>query len=103
MNRKKSVVLFFLTVLLWFFAGGISWSETVDSGPGYEFLPSMDRLLVNFGQSTGLFTFFFPSTGNWVDGIGRMAMVGIGLILLYLAIKKDSSRFCWYPSVLGPS
>jgi carboxybiotin decarboxylase len=101
MNRKMSVVLFFLTVLLCFFAGGISWSDTGDSGPGYEFLPSIDRLLVNFGQSTGLFTFFFPSTQNWVDGIGRLAMLGIGLILLFLAIKKRFEPLLLVPIGFG--
>ncbi len=84
-----------------FFAGGISWSETGDSGPGHEFLPSIDRLLVNFGHSTGLFTFFFPSTQNWIDGIGRMAMVGIGLILLYLAIKKRFEPLLLVPIGFG--
>ncbi len=101
MNKKKLLVTFILAVLLCFFAGGISWSETGDSGPGYEFLPSIDRLLVNFGQSTGLFTFFFPSTQNWVDGIGRMAMVGIGLILLYLAIKKRFEPLLLVPIGFG--
>jgi oxaloacetate decarboxylase beta subunit len=101
MNKKRLLVTFILAVLLCFFAGGISWSETGDSGPGYEFLPSIDRLLVNFGHSTGLFTFFFPSTQNWIDGIGRMAMVGIGLILLYLAIKKRFEPLLLVPIGFG--
>jgi oxaloacetate decarboxylase beta subunit len=101
MNKKRLLVTFILAVLLCFFAGGISWSETGDSGPGHEFLPSIDRLLVNFGHSTGLFTFFFPSTQNWIDGIGRMAMVGIGLILLYLAIKKRFEPLLLVPIGFG--
>jgi carboxybiotin decarboxylase len=101
MNPKKLLVMFFLAVLLCFFAGGISWSETTDSSPGYELLPSIDKLLINFGQSTGLFTFFFPSSKNWVDGIGRMAMVGIGLILLFLAIKKRFEPLLLVPIGFG--
>jgi carboxybiotin decarboxylase len=103
MNKKKLLVIFFLAVNLCFVTGGISWCENAESGTssGYEVLPSVDKLLVNFGKSTGLFTFFFPSTDHWVDGIGRMAMVGVGLILLYLAIKKRFEPLLLVPIGFG--
>ena len=101
MNKKKMVVILFPAVLWCLCAGGISWSEASDSGPGFEFLPSVDRLLVNFGESTGLFTFFFPTTQNWVDGIGRMTMLGVGLILLYLAIRKRFEPLLLVPIGFG--
>ena len=99
MKPKKILVMVCSALLLGCFAAGLCQAET--SGPGYEFLPSMDRLLVNFGQSTGLFTFFFPESQNWIDGIGRMVMVGVGLILLYLAIKKRFEPLLLVPIGFG--
>jgi carboxybiotin decarboxylase len=103
MNKKKLFVIFFLLVNLCLITGGVSWGENADSATrlGYEVLPSIDKLLINFGKSTGLFTFFFPSTEKWVDGVGRMAMVGTGLILLYLAIKKRFEPLLLVPIGFG--
>jgi carboxybiotin decarboxylase len=103
MNKKKLLLIFFLAINLCFITGSISWCITADSATGseHEILPSIDELLVNFGKSTGLFTFFFPPTKNWVDGIGRIAMVSIGLILLYLAIKKRFEPLLLVPIGFG--
>jgi carboxybiotin decarboxylase len=103
MNKKKLFVIFFLVVNLCLIAGGLSWAEDADSAsrPGYEVLPSVDKLLINFGKATGLFAFFFPSTEKWVDGAGRLAMVGIGLFLLYLAIKKRFEPLLLVPIGFG--
>jgi carboxybiotin decarboxylase len=103
MNKKKLFVIFFLVVNLCLITGGVSCGEDADSAtrPEYEVLPSVDKLLINFGKSTGLFTFLFPSTEKWVDGVGRMAMVGIGLFLLYLAIKKRFEPLLLVPIGFG--
>ncbi|MFO8083393.1 MAG: sodium ion-translocating decarboxylase subunit beta [Desulfobacterales bacterium] len=103
MNRKKMLVGFIAVMVISFFSGSVSWPESLDRSirPGYECLPSISELLINFGQSTGLISFFFPQTGNWVDGIGRMAMVGIGLVLLYLAIKKRFEPLLLVPIGFG--
>jgi carboxybiotin decarboxylase len=103
MNKKKLLLIFFLAINLCFITGSISWCITADfkTGSEHEILPAIDELLVNFGKSTGLFTFFFPPTENWVDGIGRIAMVSIGLILLYLAIKKRFEPLLLVPIGFG--
>jgi carboxybiotin decarboxylase len=103
MNKNKLLLIFFLAINVCFITGSISWCITTDFGTGAEpeILPPIDELLVNFGKSTGLFTFFFPPTGNWVDGIGRIAMVCIGLILLYLAIKKRFEPLLLVPIGFG--
>jgi carboxybiotin decarboxylase len=103
MNKKKLLLIFFLAVNLCFITATISGSITADleTGSEHEILPPIDKLLINFIKSTGLFAFFFPSTENWIDGIGRIAMVGIGLVLLYLAIKKRFEPLLLVPIGFG--
>ncbi|MGM0664949.1 MAG: sodium ion-translocating decarboxylase subunit beta [Thermodesulfobacteriota bacterium] len=101
--KKKLLVAVFVAMGLCFLAEGVSYSETPDdtAEPVFQSLPSLGRLLVNFGESTGLFSFISPLTDNWVDGIGRVAMVIIGLILLYLAIKKNFEPLLLVPIGFG--
>jgi carboxybiotin decarboxylase len=103
MNKKKVLLIFFLVINLCFITASISWCITADPATGseHEILPPIGKLLTNFIKSTGLFAFFFPSTENWVDGIGRIAMIGIGLILLYLAIKKRFEPLLLVPIGFG--
>ena len=69
--------------------------------PGYERLPDMDKMITDFGKTTGLFGFIFPSTDSWADGIGKIIMVGVGLLLLYLAIKKGFEPLLLVPMGVG--
>ncbi|MDM8551613.1 sodium ion-translocating decarboxylase subunit beta [Desulfobacterales bacterium HSG2] len=69
--------------------------------PGYERLPDMGKMILDFGRTTGLFSFFFPATEKWIDGVGRLFMVGIGLLLLYLAIKKGFEPLLLVPMGVG--
>jgi carboxybiotin decarboxylase len=103
MNKIKLLLIFFLVINLCFISASISGSITADfkTGSEHEILPSIDKLLINFVKSTGLFAFFFPSTESWVDGFGRIVMVGIGLILLYLAIKKRFEPLLLVPIGFG--
>jgi sodium ion-translocating decarboxylase beta subunit len=78
------ILLFFLAV------SQISWAEeprpTTPAGTGD--LPPFSDMLKNFGKTTGIYNFLFPDKGEWTDGIGRLLMVAIGLLLLFLAIGK---------------
>ncbi len=100
--KKKLLVAVFVAMGLCLLAGGMSYSETPDNAePVYQSLPSLGKLLHNFGEATGLFSFISPLTGDWVDGIGRVVMVIVGLVLLYLAINKNFEPLLLVPIGFG--
>ncbi|OIP39709.1 MAG: glutaconyl-CoA decarboxylase subunit beta [Desulfobacteraceae bacterium CG2_30_51_40] len=45
--------------------------------------------------------FLFPPDGRWTGGIGRLFMVGIGILLLYLAISKHFEPLLLLPIGFG--
>ncbi len=69
--------------------------------PGRSFLPPMIEIVHSFGASTGLYNFLFPASKSWVDGLGRLAMVGVGLLLLYLAIARQFEPLLLVPIGFG--
>jgi sodium ion-translocating decarboxylase beta subunit len=69
--------------------------------PGYETLPPIERLLAEFGHTTGLYAFLFPKNGTWIDGLGRLLMVATGLVLVYLAIRKKFEPLLLLPIGVG--
>lgn len=101
--KKKLLIGLFLVIGLCFLIGGMSYSQTSDdtAEPVHQTLPSLGRLLDNFAESTGLVSFISPLTDNWVDGIGRVVMVIIGLVLLYLAIHKNFEPLLLVPIGFG--
>jgi len=64
-------------------------------------LPAMSQLVENFAGSTGLSAFFSPASGRWTDGVGRLLMVGVGLLLLYLAIGRGFEPLLLVPIGFG--
>ncbi len=101
--KKKLLVVVFVAMGLCFLAGGISYSEIPDKAPEavHQTLPSLGKLMHNFAESTGLFGFIYPLTDNWVDGVGRVVMVIVGLVLLYLAINKNFEPLLLVPIGFG--
>jgi len=101
--KKKLLIALFLVMGLCFLIGNMSYSQTSDdtAEPVHQTLPSLGRLLDNFAESTGLVSFISPLADNWVDGIGRVVMVIIGLVLLYLAIHKNFEPLLLVPIGFG--
>jgi carboxybiotin decarboxylase len=64
-------------------------------------LPPIFEMAANFVRSTGLFSFLFPETGHFFDGIGQFVMIGIGILLLYLAINKKFEPLLLVPIGFG--
>ena len=64
-------------------------------------LPPIFEMAANFVRSTGLFSFIFPETGSFFDGIGQCVMIGIGILLLYLAINKKFEPLLLVPIGFG--
>ncbi|MBU1711521.1 MAG: sodium ion-translocating decarboxylase subunit beta [Proteobacteria bacterium] len=55
----------------------------------------------DFFKSTGLSSFIFPANKQWTDGIGRLIMVGIGILLLYLAVHRQFEPLLLVPIGFG--
>ncbi len=68
---------------------------------GHTLLPSIADMIINFGESTGLFSFFSPGTGNNFNGIRQFFMIGVGVLLLYLAISKNFEPLLLVPMGFG--
>ena len=63
--------------------------------------PPLLQMFGNFFHDTGLYAFLFPASGSWTDGIGRLLMIGIALLLLYLAVWKDFEPLLLLPIGFG--
>ncbi|MBU1571316.1 MAG: sodium ion-translocating decarboxylase subunit beta [Proteobacteria bacterium] len=61
----------------------------------------MTKMVGNFSKSTGLSSFIFPSINQWTDGIGRLIMIGIGILLLYLAVHRQFEPLLLVPIGFG--
>jgi len=69
--------------------------------PEAVLLPPIFEMAANFVRSTGLFSFLFPETGRFFDGIGQFVMIGIGILLLFLAINKKFEPLLLVPIGFG--
>ena len=58
--------------------------EEVESGGSVVALPAFYEMLLNLYNSTGLAALFRGHGLDWTEGFGRLIMIGVGLILLYL-------------------
>ena len=64
-------------------------------------LPELKDFVISFVESSGISGFLFPESGNWQDGIGRLIMIGVGCILLFLAIRKKFEPLLLLPIGMG--
>ena len=60
----------------------ISESESIKS------LPSITKLFKSIADSTGIAGFIHSNSESWTHGFGRVLMIMVGLLLLYLGIAK---------------
>lgn len=76
---------------------------TVASETETEFhvLPSLSEMRQKLWVSTGLSAFIFANHNDWTLGIGQLLMIGIGLVLLYLAIAKGFEPLLLIPISIG--
>lgn len=71
------------------------------AGTGHTLLPPIMDMIRNFGESTGLFSFFSPGAENGFQGFGQFFMIGVGVLLLYLAISKNFEPLLLVPIGFG--
>ncbi|MEE9193021.1 MAG: hypothetical protein V3U21_00630, partial [Thermodesulfobacteriota bacterium] len=51
-------------------------------------LPGFSELISNIANSTGISGFVEGNKRSWTDGLGRLLMIVVGFLLLYLGIAK---------------
>jgi oxaloacetate decarboxylase beta subunit len=78
---------------------GIVAAQEVDTG--LRSVPGMLEMLSQFGQSTGIVQFILPHNGDWIDGLGRLIMIAVGILLLYLAIAREFEPLLLLPIGFG--
>ena len=98
---KKTWPLSGAVVLLLLFAGIQSGAAGQSTGAQLQSMPSLVDMIANFYRSTGLYSFLFPPGGDWTEGFGRLIMIGIGIMLLYLAIWREFEPLLLLPIGFG--
>jgi carboxybiotin decarboxylase len=64
-------------------------------------LAPMGTMVSEFAKSTGLYGFFNSASGQWSEGIGSLLMIGVGLLMLFLAIRKGFEPLLLVPMGFG--
>jgi len=88
------IVAFLLAIPVSAIAGG-------QAAPVHQELAPMGTMISEFAKSTGLYGFLSPVSGQWSEGIGSLLMIGVGLLMLFLAIRKGFEPLLLVPMGFG--
>ncbi len=75
-------------------------AEAAESEGG-ERLPAFGEMALNLFRSTGLAGLVRGQGLGWTEGIGRLVMIGVGLLLLYLGIRRKFEPLLLVPIGFG--
>ena len=76
-------------------------AEKVVSSTSSGDLPSFDEMLINLYKSTGIAGLISAQDQDWTEGFGRLIMIGVGLALLYLGVRKQFEPLLLVPIGFG--
>jgi carboxybiotin decarboxylase len=76
-------------------------TQSAGEAPARQQLAPMGTMIAEFAKSTGLFSYLNPASGQWTEGVGSLLMVGIGLLMLFLAINKQFEPLLLVPMGFG--
>jgi sodium ion-translocating decarboxylase beta subunit len=94
---RFAVVAFLLAIP----ATAIAGSQAAQAAPVHQELAPMGTMVAEFAKSTGLYGFFNSASGQWSEGIGSLLMIGVGLLMLFLAIRKGFEPLLLVPMGFG--
>lgn len=97
----KSLVLILFVLLAVVLPAGAQEAAGAGSGRGVESLPPIADMVQDFGRSTGLYHFFSTRLDELLAGLGKLVMLGVGVLLLYLAIQKGFEPLLLVPMGFG--
>jgi carboxybiotin decarboxylase len=100
-NKKVAIGLALVVSVFIISAMALAASPTSQGTSSRNELAPMGTMIVEFIKSTGLFGYLYPPSGEWTEGIGGMLMVGVGLMMLFLAIGKRFEPLLLLPMGMG--
>ena len=75
-------------------------ASSTESTKGEDEL-SFKTVFSNLLKSTGLYALVYDNAANWTEGIGKLLMISIGLLLIYLGISKGFEPLLLIPIGMG--
>jgi oxaloacetate decarboxylase beta subunit len=100
-NKKAAIGLALVVSVFIISATVLATSPSSQENSSRKELAPMGTMIAEFIKSTGLFGYLFPASGKWTEGIGAMLMVGVGLLMLFLAIGKRFEPLLLLPMSIG--
>ncbi len=100
-NYNGVVRLVMVAVLLAIPVSAIAGGQPAQAEPVHQELAPMGTMVSEFAKSTGLYGFLNPASGQWSEGIGSLLMIGVGLLMLFLAIRKGFEPLLLVPMGFG--
>ncbi|GJQ57908.1 MAG: sodium ion-translocating decarboxylase subunit beta [Candidatus Scalindua sp. AMX11] len=55
----------------------------------------------NLMKSTGIYALIYDNAANWTEGVGKLLMISVGLLLIYLGISKGFEPLLLIPIGMG--
>ncbi len=101
MKKILFIILLSMILLFIFCKPSPAVSNQASDSNKIQDVPTLLEFEKDFIQSTGIFSILFPADGGWVSGLGRVLMVCIGLLLLYLAIHNKFEPLLLIPIGFG--
>ena len=99
MNHKLGIWGLILGIFLLTTAAPVLAGDAAASGT--QELAPMGTMITEFSKSTGIYGFLHPGSGRWIVGAGSLAMIGIGFLMLYLAVAKGFEPLLLVPMSFG--
>ena len=99
--KKSFIIIGCLLLLVSIMSAAQAGNLSQTPGQGQTLLPPISDMILNFTKSTGLYNFLSPITENKFNGIGQFFMIGVGILLLYLAIQKNFEPLLLVPIGFG--
>ena len=100
-NYNGVLRLVMVVILLAIPVSAIAKGQTAKAEPVHQELAPMGTMVSEFAKSTGLYGFLNPASGQWSEGIGSLLMIGMGLLMLFLAIRKGFEPLLLVPMGFG--
>ena len=62
---------------------------------------SFKTVFSNLLKSTGLYALIYDNAANWTEGVGKLLMISVGLLLMYLGISRGFEPLLLIPIGMG--
>ncbi len=100
-NKKLAVGCIFVILILILSAVAIAGTQSSGQEATQDELAPLGSMISEFLKTTGIFEYLFPHSEKWTEGTGAALMVGVGLLMLFLAIGKRFEPLLLMPMGFG--